>query len=120
MASHDRGPMTIKKYFSLEGPRAVMGASGTKMRSQVVLFLGVLFGAIAKEVYSYFDNALAVSASSLIVAAIASGVVFPQLYYVGGLDKRPLSFAHWTFAFQNGFFWSVTLAEIANRVGTSS
>jgi uncharacterized membrane protein len=111
--------MTLKRYFSLEGPTPVMGASGTQMKSQVLLFLGVLLGAFSKEIYNYFDSAVAMSAPSLAVAAIASIVVFPQLYYVGGLDKRRLSFAHWTLAFQNGFFWSFTFAEIVKRFATS-
>ena len=109
--------MTIKKYFSLEGPRAVFGASGTEMKSQIVLYVGVLLGALAKEIYVYFDKG-EFHASSLALAAIASVVIFPQLYYVGGLDKRPLSFAHGTLAFQNGFFWSITLAELAKRVSS--
>lgn len=107
--------MTVAEYFSLKGPKPVFGASGVEMKSQVMLFIGVLLGALSKEAYNFFDVASQISIASIAIAAIASVVVFPQLYYVGGLDKRPLSFAHWTLAFQNGFFWSVAMSELVNR-----
>jgi hypothetical protein len=105
---------SFKDYFSLWGPRAVFSTKGSENRRQIVLFLGVAAGAASKVLYDAFvSTPINTDWKPLVLALIASIVVFPQLYYYGGLDKRKLSFAHWTFAFQNGFFWSVALSRIA-------
>ena len=92
-----------------------MGGQGTGSKSQVQLFAGVLLGAVSKAVYDFFANGIAWHWTSVIIAVIASVVIFPQLYYTAGLDKRKLSFAHWTLAFQNGFFWSVVFDQLVAR-----
>jgi hypothetical protein len=105
----------LSDYFSLWGPpRPVFGTGDN--RRQVYLFIGVIFGAIAKNIYDALTGAAALEWKTLVVALIASFVVFPQLYYSGGLNRRKLSFAHWTFAFQNGFFWSVALTELSRKL----
>lgn len=86
------------------------------MRSQIYLFLGVVLGAVSKTVYDVLAGQASFSWEPLVLALIASVVIFPQLYYTGGLDKRPLSFAHWTLAFQNGFFWSVAFDQLVKQV----
>jgi hypothetical protein len=109
--------MNLKDYFALRGPVPVMGGgSGTGNRPQVYLFLGVLLGAVSKLFYDMVTVGSTVSWGAAGVAVIASFVMFPQLYYTGGLDRKKLSFAHWTLAFQNGFFWSVALDQIAARM----
>ena len=111
---------TIKDYFSLWGPVPVLGASGSENRRQITLFLGVSAGAASKVLYDAFSTPpVSFDWKSLVPALIASVVVFPQLYYSGGLNKRKLSFAHWTFAFQNGFFWSVALSGIAKKLAAT-
>jgi hypothetical protein len=107
----------ILDYFSLWQTTPVMGGDGSESKRQVVLFIGVLLGAAAKVVYDWLVPGGSLEWTSFIVAMIASVVVFPQLYYSGGLNRRKLSLAHWTLAFQNGFFWSVALTSLVKKVG---
>ena len=106
---------SVGRYFSLQQSTAVLGGSGTQNRSQIVLFLGVLLGALTKVIYDALSKHTVMNWGDFAVATIASFVVFPQLYYSGGLSKKKLSFAHWTFAFQNGFFWSVAFAALLKK-----
>jgi hypothetical protein len=108
----------MSDYFSLYGPTPVLGgATGSENKRQVQLFAGVALGAVCKVVYDAFTAAGNLEWKMFVVALIASLVVFPQLYYSGGLNKKKLTFAHWTFAFQNGFFWSVALSQLLKHVG---
>jgi hypothetical protein len=109
----------IAGYFSLWGPRPVFGDKGTENQRQIYLFAGVALGAVCKVIYDGLTSAGALEWKSFIVALIASLVVFPQLYYSGGLNRRKLSFAHWAMAFQNGFFWSVALSAISSKLGAT-
>ena len=93
------------------------GNSGSENRRQVILFVGVALGAASKVAYDALGAGGSPHWKSTLAALIASLVVFPQLYYSGGLSKRKLSFAHWTLAFQSGFFWSVALDGLAKRLG---
>jgi hypothetical protein len=111
--------MQVEDYFSLWGPRPVMGGAGSTNRRQLYLFLGVVLGAISKTIYDSLTHASQLSLAACVIAMIASFVIFPQLYYTGGLDKRKLSFAHWTLAFQSGFFWSVALSQLTKQLGGS-
>jgi hypothetical protein len=109
--------MTIGDYFSLYGPSPVLGGSaGSENRRQLQLFGGVALGAVSKVIYDAFTGAGGLGWKLFVVALIASLVVFPQLYYSGGLNKKKLTFAHWAFAFQNGFFWSVALSQLTKHV----
>ena len=105
----------IFDYFALKGPVPVAGRVGTDTQSQVYLFLGVLLGAFAKIVYDHLSSSTAVTPGQFLLVAVVSVVIFPQLYYSGGLDRRRLSFAHWTLAFQHGFFWSVAFAALVKK-----
>jgi hypothetical protein len=105
------------EYFSLLGPRPVFGKGGQENRQQLVLFTGVALGAICKVVYDAFVNSGSLEWKSFIVSLIASVVVFPQLYYAGGLNSRRRGFAHWALAFQNGFFWNVALSALFKKYG---
>jgi hypothetical protein len=107
----------IRDYFSLYGPAPVLGKGGSQNRSQIGLFFCVAAGACSKVVYDFFANAGDLGWKTFVVALIASVVIFPQLYWSGGLDKKKLSFAHWALAFQNGFFWSVGLAQLSKSLG---
>jgi hypothetical protein len=107
---------SFRDYFALYGPTPVMGGGGTGNRSQVYLFFGVLLGALCKVIYDALQPEGALYIKTIIIAVIVSVVIFPQLYYSGGLDKRKLSFAHWTLAFQNGFFWTVAFAELSKKL----
>ena len=109
------GKTSIGEYFALKGPVPVFGGAGAGTRSQVYLFIGVLLGACSKMLYDVATADGAIGWKSAIIAVIVSVVIFPQLYYTGGLDKRKLSFAHWTLAFQNGFFWSVAFHELVAK-----
>jgi hypothetical protein len=109
----------INDYFSLWGKKAILGSGGVENRRQVILFVGVAIGAASKSVYDAFVADTTLRPGSLVVALIASVVVFPQLYYTGGLDKKELSFAHFALAFQNGFFWSIALDQIAKHLGSN-
>ena len=91
------------------------GQKEASNRDQVILFFGVALGASAKVVYDAITVSSAANVSAFAVALIASVVIFPQLHYTGGLNKKKLSFAHWALAFQNGFFWSIALDQIARR-----
>jgi len=109
----------LANYFSLWGPYPVMGGTGSEKRKQVYLFAGVALGAASKVIYDVITQSTAFAIGPLAVALIASVVIFPQLYYTGGLDRRKLSFAHWALAFQNGFFWSVAFDQLVKKVGGS-
>jgi hypothetical protein len=106
-------------YFSLWGAYPVLGASGSESRRQIVLYFGVALGAACKVVYDAYTNQSSLQWASVTVSLIASLVIFPQLYYAGGLGKRQMNFAHWALAFQNGFFWSVALGQLAKKLGAS-
>jgi hypothetical protein len=108
--------LSISDYFALKGPVPVAGPKGTGTRDQVYLFLGVLLGACAKIIYDHFASSADISWGQFLLVAIVSVVIFPQLYYSGGLDRRKLSFAHWTLAFQHGFFWSVAFAALSKKI----
>jgi hypothetical protein len=110
--------MSALDYFSLNGPVPVLGGAGTGSRRQIQLFIGVLLGALSKVLYDSLLAGAAPRWEAAAIAIIASVVVFPQLYYVGGLDKRPISFAHWTLAFQNGFFWSIALDRLVASISS--
>ena len=102
--------------FALRGPaEPVLGGGGAKGRAQIYLYIGVLAGTLSKLAFDSITAGGRFDAPAIIVAVIVSIVVFPQLYYAGGLDKRKLSLAHWAFAFQNGFFWSVAFAALSAR-----
>jgi hypothetical protein len=106
---------SIGRYFSLLQTTAVFGGAGSESKSQVGLFVGVLLGALSKVVFDALSKRAAINWGDFVLATIASFVVFPQLYYSGGLSKKKVSFAHWTFAFQNGFFWSVALDALTKK-----
>jgi hypothetical protein len=103
----------LTDYFSLYGPSTVFGGvAGSENKRQLQLFAGVALGAVCKVIYDALTNVGSPEWKVFVVALIASLVVFPQLYYSGGLNKRKLTFAHWALAFQNGFFWSVALSQL--------
>jgi hypothetical protein len=104
-------------YFSLYRQVPVLGKSGTENRRQIQLYLGVLAGAACKVIYDVVSANSPPRWQAFIIALIISLVVFPQLYYSGGLNKRKLSFAHWALAFQNGFFFNVAFGELAKTMG---
>jgi len=106
---------SLADYFSLWGPRPVFGNKGAENRRQVSLFIGVALGAACKVVYDALSLAGVLEWKSFLIAMIASIVIFPQLYYTGGLSRRKVSLAHWTLAFQNGFFWSVALSALFGK-----
>jgi hypothetical protein len=106
----------IGEYFSLFGPRAVLGGAGTENERQIRLFLGVIIGASSKAVYDAITNATSLEWKSFVIALIVSFVLFPQLYYSGGLNKKKISFAHWALAFQHGFFWSIALGKLSSSL----
>jgi hypothetical protein len=81
-------------YFSLWGPRPVFGGQGAENRRQISLFIGVALGAASKAVYDALTGTGLLEWKTLLIGAIASLVIFPQLYYTGGLSRRRLSFAH--------------------------
>ena len=106
----------LSQKFALYGPaEPVLGADSGRKRAQVYLFLGVLAGALSKLAYDSITGGEQFAPLGIVVAVIVSIVIFPQLYYAGGLDRRQLSFAHWALAFQNGFFWSVAFSELSAR-----
>jgi hypothetical protein len=107
--------MKVSDYLALWGPSPTPKLGDTANRRQVYLFLGVILGAISKTIYDAFSHADDVSLKTCAIAVIASFVIFAQLYYTGGLDRRKLYFAHWTLAFQSGFFWSVALAQLTKH-----
>jgi len=110
---------SLTAYFSLAGPRAVLGTGNGEQsnRDQIILFAGVAFGASAKVIYDALTSTnSSIELSAFVVALIASLVIFPTLHYTAGLNKNELSFAHWALAFQNGFFWSVAFDQIAQRM----
>jgi hypothetical protein len=108
----------ISDYFSLYGPTAVLGGTaGSENKRQLQLFGGVALGAICKVIYDALTDVGSLGWKVFVVALIASLVVFPQLYYSGGLSRKKLTFAHWALAFQNGFFWSVALSQLAKKLG---
>jgi peptidoglycan biosynthesis protein MviN/MurJ (putative lipid II flippase) len=115
----------FERFLLKESAEPKFGSGSGTGKSQAILFVGVLAGALSKILYDYFYTETAqsvgatVSVGTVVIACIASIVIFPKLYYVGGLDQRKLSFAHWTLAFQNGFFWNVAFAEIASRMNAS-
>lgn len=107
---------SLTETFALYGPaEPVLGADGGRKRAQIYLFLGVMAGAASKLVYDSIVGGETLEPIGFVIAAIVSLVIFPQLYYAGGLDRRKLTFAHWTLAFQNGFFWSVAFSELSTR-----
>src|SRR5258707_15690176 len=89
----------VSNYFSLYGPSPVLGGAGSENKRQVKLFAGVALGAVCKVIYDAFTSAGDLGWKVFAVALIASLVVFPQLYYSGGLNKKKLTFAHWALAF---------------------
>jgi hypothetical protein len=110
----------LSETFALYGPtEPVLGTDAGRKRAQVYLFLGVLAGAASKIVYDSLTEGATLDPIAFLVAIIISLVIFPQLYYAGGLDRRKLSFAHWTLAFQNGFFCSIAFAELVARASAS-
>lgn len=109
---------SIADYFSLFGPRPVAGSEfGSENQRQIFLFAGVVLGAICKVIYDAFTSMTGIEWKALVISLIASIVVFPQLYYAGGLGRRKLSLAHWALAFQNGFFWNVALGALLKKLG---
>jgi hypothetical protein len=78
-----------------------------------VLFLGVLLGAASKIVYDVVESGGLFEWKAFVVAAIASVVIFPYVYSNAGLNRGKATFAKWCLAFQNGFFWSVTMAALS-------
>ncbi len=104
-------------YFSLSGPRAELGEGESSNIDQVILFVGVALGASAKVVYDAITASGPLNVPTFAIALIASLVIFPQFHYSGGLNKKRISFAHWALAFQNGFFWSIALDQVASRMG---
>ena len=109
---------SVGDYFSLFGPRAVLGSTtGSENQRQIVLFVGVALGAACKVIYDALTSTTGLAWASFAVSLIASVVVFPQLYYTGGLGRRKLSLAHWALAFQNGFFWNVALSALFKKFG---
>lgn len=99
-------------YFSLWSEEAVFGVTGSVKRREFKLFLGVLLGALSEVLYSALTSADDINFVKFLIALIASVVVFPTLYYQGGLNKGALNFTKFCLAFQNGFFWSVTMASL--------
>lgn len=100
---------TITDYFSLWGKVAVLGGEGFERRRQIILYVGVLLGALAKIVFDHFMGTEDAAWAMTIPAFIASIVIFPYVYYKGGLDAGELNFGKWAIAFQNGFFWVAIL-----------
>jgi hypothetical protein len=108
----------LLNYFSLYGPSPVLGGTaGSENKRQLKLFAGVALGAVCKVIYDAFTSAGNLGWKVFVVALIASLVVFPQLYYSGGLNRKKLTFAHWALAFQNGFFWSIALSQLSKHLG---
>lgn len=101
----------IIDYFSLVSTEPLAGGTGTNR--QVKLYIGVLLGALSKVIYDLLASGEGVSFSSFLIAAIASVVVFPHIYKEAGLNKGPLTFSKWCLAFQNGFFWGVTMGALS-------
>lgn len=105
----------MKDYFSLWTVVPAMGGSGTVKFRQVKLYVGVLFGALSKVVYDYLVGDGSIDYGAFLIAAIASIVVFPHIYYQSGLNKGHLTFAKWCLAFQSGFFWGVTMGALSSQ-----
>jgi hypothetical protein len=95
------------RYFSLERP--VMGGAGVER--QLVLFTGVVAGAVGQWLFTAFRTGNFAPAG-LILGLIASIVTFPAIYYNSGLDKTKVTFVKWCVAFQNGFFWPSLLEQV--------
>ncbi len=105
-------------YFSLWTTVPVLGGSAQSRIRQPVLFLGVLLGALAKVIFDWLTTQTSALAwQPFVVAAIAGIVAFPYIYEKAGLDRGRLTFAKWTVAFQNGFFWSVAMDAISKLHG---
>ena len=109
---------SLKKYFALESQIAILGERGSTNRRQLRLYIGVLCGAMAKEAYDALQSSAPISWTRIAMAFIASIVVFPALYSTAGLNRGPLTFSKWCIAFQNGFFWGVTIDGIGNSMAT--
>lgn len=111
----DKQYRSVQDYFSLWYVYPVLGGKGTEQTRQIILFLGVIVGAICRVLYDFLAGG-PLDWKGFAIAAIVSIVIFPQLYYSGGLNRKAVSFAHWAFAFQNGFFWSVALSKLTERL----
>jgi hypothetical protein len=86
-----------------------MGGKGFENRRQLVLYVGVLLGALAKIAFDHFSGGETAVLTMTIPALIASIVIFPYVYYKGGLDQGDLNFGKWAIAFQSGFFWTAII-----------
>lgn len=93
--------------------RAVFGAAG--VQSQVVLFTGVVAGAIGRWLFSLIEQG-SFSLTGLGLGLIASIVTFPLIYHNAGLDKVDVNFVKWCVAFQNGYFWPVLLEQVGKAM----
>lgn len=102
----------ILDYFSLWTYYATAGGRGETKLRQLKLFSGVLAGALSKTIFDYFSDIGEIGVGSLVVATIASFVVFPLFYAQAGLNRGRLTFSKWCLAFQHGFFWSVAMAGL--------
>lgn len=108
---------TWARHFLLETRIPIQGGtSGARTKREMILYLGVLAGALAHEVFLCARDGVALNWGALVSAAIASIVVFPTIYREGGLSHGEMRFTKWCIAFQNGFFWGVLLPEIARGV----
>ena len=103
----------VLDYFSLWSEVPALGGPGRARTRQAVLFVGVLVGALSKVVYDAAQSSGPMEWLAFAVAAVASVVVFPYVYYHAGLNRGQLTLAKWCLAFQNGFFWSVTMGALA-------
>jgi hypothetical protein len=98
-------------WFSLERP--IFGGKGKAagVDRQIVLFTGVLAGALGQWLFEGVRNRN-FPLGGLLLGLIASLVTFPVIYYNAGLDKTKVTFVKWCLAFQSGFFWPSILEQV--------
>ena len=99
-------------YFSLLSTVPAAGGAGTLQRRQIILYLGVLAGALSSVVYDFLSSGSSFNNyAPFFLALIASVVTFPAIYKTAGLNRGRITWAKWATAFQNGFFWSIIMDQ---------
>ena len=99
-------------YFVLSSTVPAAGGIGTLQRRQIVLYLGVLAGALSNVIYNLLGSGPNFSYVPFVLALIASVVTFPGIYKQAGLNRGRITWAKWATAFQNGFFWSIAMGQL--------